>query len=75
MEGDTNGVVPMEGKREDALFEDYVVQLQQEGYPSQGLLSGLWHQPQWGTGFRAELFRDRCGVWKIKCETLQHRSI
>lgn len=73
------------------LKTDYAVRLQQEGHLRQGLLSGLWCEPQWGAGFRVELLRekgigvseggghrdladDRCGVWKIKGETLQQGS-
>jgi hypothetical protein len=62
MEGEANGVVPIEVReRMHCLKTDYAVQPQQEGYPRQGLLSGLWHEPQWEAGLRAELFRGRCG--------------
>lgn len=38
---------------------DYAVRLQQEGHLRQGLLSGLWCEPQWGAGFRVELLREK----------------
>lgn len=45
------------------LKTDYAVQLQQEGHLSQGLLGGLWCEPQWEQGSEQSCLENK--AWEF----------